>query len=230
MTVQEIAALVRRHLLAISMVIVVAAGVAYYFKHTPLTYVESGTVVFAAPKTVAYPNPYTTLSGGLTGTAGIMAIIVMSPQGQQQIRSAGGTASYDAELVNLYNLEYPNYSDPFVTVTATSTNPAEVHQTFDIAAQLLERTLQEKQARAGVPEVDRITTHIVGDTGLVPERGSSKRTLAGLLVLAIVAAFSVASFFDRHPIRLSERTWFPKASVGSTQGGRAPSTGQRRRA
>src|SRR5580658_5258764 len=100
----------RRHIIAIAMVIVVTACVGYGFKRTPPTYVEGGTVVFTAPKSVAFPNVYTSLSGNLTQTAGVMAILVMSPQGQQQVRSAGGTAAFDAELVNLYNLEYPNYS------------------------------------------------------------------------------------------------------------------------
>ena len=190
-------------------VVVVAAGIGYYFKHTPLTYAESGTVVFAPPKSLTYPNPYSILSSGLTATAGIIAIIAMSPQGQQQVRAAGGTASYDAELVNTYNLEYPNFSDPFVTVTATSANPAEAHQTFTVVTELLENLLQTRQAQVGVPDVDRVTAHMVGDSGLVPEEPSSKRTLAGLLVLMIIAAFSVANFFERHPMRLRDRRWWP---------------------
>lgn len=228
MTVQEIAQLIRRHLLAVIIVLVVGAGVGYSVKHTPLTYAESATVVFIPPKSIAYPNPYATLSSGLTQTAGVMAILVMSPRGQQQVLSAGGTGSYDAELVNLYNLEYPNYSDPFVTVTATSTNPAIAHRTFIVVVQLLGDVLQARQEKAGVPKVDRIASHVVGDSGVVPEQGSSKRALAGLLVLTIVAAFSVASFLERHPVRLNRRSRLPNRLVRATGDGRVLETDQER--
>ncbi len=207
MTVQEIIALIRRHVFAVTIVVLIAAGVGYAFKHAKPMYVETGTVVFAAPKSVTFPNPYESLSGNLTQTAGIMALLVMSPRGQQLARSAGGMASFDVELVNLYNLEYPNYSDPFVTVVATSASPAEVIRTFAVVTHLLEHELSMRQAEVGSPAVDRITAHVIGDTGVLPERGSSKRMLAGLLMLMVVAAFSVSNFLDRHAIRRAERGW-----------------------
>jgi hypothetical protein len=221
-TVQEIAALMRRHVIAMIMVVAVTAGVGYAFKHTPPTYLEGGTVVFTAPKSIAFPNPYTSLSGNLTQTSGIMAILVMSPQGRQKIQSAGGTAAYDAELVNLYNLQYPNYSDPFVAVTATSANPAEVHRTFTLVTQLLMNELTVRQAQAGAPPVDRIGAHVVGDTGPLPTRGSSKRSLAGLLVLMIVAAFSIAAFLDRHPVWPWLRRRFSRGHTRDRSGDRLP--------
>jgi hypothetical protein len=227
-TVQEIAQLIRRHLLAFMIVLAVGAGFGYSVKHTPLTYAESATVVFTPPKSVAYPNPFTTLSSGLTQTAGIIAILVMSPQGQQQVRSAGGASSYDAELVNLYNLEYPNYSDPFVAVTATSTNPVSAHRTFTVVVQLLGNVLKARQEKAGVPKVDRIGWHVVGDSGVLPEQGSSKRVLAGLLILTIVAAFSVAGFLERHPVRPMRRSRLSNGLARVTQNGQALQAGQER--
>jgi hypothetical protein len=204
-SIQEIMALMRRHLAAVMLVIVATGAVAVVFKRAPVTYQESGTVVFSAPGSANFPNPFTSFNDSIIVAAGVMALSVMSPQEQRQIQAAGGTASYDAELVNTSDLEYPDYSDPYVTVTATGINPGRVHYTFGLVANQLYRDLAVRQAQANVSAVNRITAHMVGDTGLLPQRGSSKRVYAGLLVLAIIAAFAVAILLDRRPLRLNTR-------------------------
>jgi hypothetical protein len=216
-SLQEIAALMRRHLAAVLVVIICAAAVAVVFKRTPVTYQESVTVVFNDPVSAGFPNPYTSFSGSLVKAAGLMAASVMSPQDGQKIRAAGGTASYDVALYNGYNLEYPDYSDPYVIVTAAATNPAQVQHTFTAVTQQLYSDLVSRQVQAGVSTVDRITADLVGDSGPLPQPGSSKRVDVGLLVLAIIATFAVAIFLDRRPMRLSRllrRSGFPGTRTG----------------
>jgi hypothetical protein len=210
---QEIAALLRRHVVAVLVVAAIAAGVAYSIKRAPLTYQESATVYFTGPTSAANPNPYVTFSDALVEAAGTVAIIAMSPQGQQQVRAAGGTTAYDVALVNSYNLEFPLYGTPAVTVTSTSQDPTAVHQTFTSVTKVLERDLAERQAQVGVAPAHRIGIHIVNDTGPVALVGSSKRVFAGLLVLTIIAALFVASFLDRHRLRLGLRRLPPVRAV-----------------
>ena len=207
----------RRHLAAVLVVLICAAAVAVIFKRTPVTYQESGTVVFNDPVSAGFPNKYTSFSGSLVKTAGLMAASAMSPQDGQKIRAAGGTGAYDVALYNGYNLEYPDYSDPYIVVTASATDPAQAQHTFNVVTQQLYSDLASRQVQAGVPTFNRITTNLVGDSGPLPQPGSSKRVDAGLLVLAIIAAFAVAIFLDRRPRRLTRllrRSGLPGTRTG----------------
>ena len=203
MSLQEIAALARRHLAAVVAVGFVALCVALYFKHTPVNYQESCTIVLTPPVSATSPNPYGAFDGSLTETAGTMALLLMSPRSQQQVRAAGGESDFNVALVNTGNLSAPDFGPPDVIVTATSADPVGVHRTFTIVIQLFEHDLATAQANTHATLASQIGAHVVGDTGTVAVPGSSKRVYAGLLVLTIVAALSVASFLDRHRFRLS---------------------------
>lgn len=200
MSLQDIVALMRRHLAAVLVVVVCAAALAMVFKRTPIPYQESGTVVFSAPGSARYPNPYTSFNGSLVDAAGVIALAAMSPKDQGQVRAAGGTAAYDITLVNSYNLEYPDYSDPYDTVVATGADPAQVNRTFELVVAKMDSDLTAGQAQADVSAVNRITAHVLGDSGPLAQPGSSKRVYAALLALTIIAAFAIAIWLDRHPL------------------------------
>jgi hypothetical protein len=198
----EILALIRRHVVAVLLVLAVAAGVAYNIKSTPPTYQQSVTAVFIGPPSTAFPNPYAAFNSALLTTAEVMTRFLMGPQGQQQVRVAGGTSDFAAALVNLYNEQYPNYSQPYVQISAASQDPGAAHSTFQVVTRLLVQDLAASQAQQGVPMQGRVRIHLTGDTGLLAQPGSSKRTFAGLLLLTIVAVLFVATFLDKHPVRL----------------------------
>jgi hypothetical protein len=203
-SLQEILALMRRHFIAVTIVVIAAVGVAVIFKRAPVSYQETGTVAFTAPPSSAYPNPYTSFSDeSLIETAGLMSRLVMGFREQQEIRAAGGVGTYDIALVNKYNLEYPNFSDPYVTVTATFSDYSQAHLTFETVIHKLYGDLYSLQTLAKVPPENRVEARMIGDSGPLAQPGSWVRVYTGLLVLAIVAAFSVAVFLDRHPLRLS---------------------------
>jgi hypothetical protein len=202
MSLPAIAGLLRRHFLAVLAVLLLAAGVAYAFKHTAPTYTEDATMVFVPPISGAKPNPFEAVGGSLTEAAGTVAVNTMSPQGQRQVLQAGGIAQIDVELLNSYNLQYPNFTEPYLTVATTSQNFPAVHQTFTVVTKLLTQDFVTQQERDGVTPGNRIQLVLAGDTGPLLEQGSSKRALGGLIILTLVAIFGVASFLDRHPIRL----------------------------
>jgi hypothetical protein len=197
MSLLEIAALMRRHFLAVMVVFVLAAAVLYDFKTSPRLYQESATVVFIAPSSLANPNPYSSFGGSLITAGEVMIRLLMSPQGQQRVREAGGTADFNVALVNLYNQEYPDFGDPYAILSAAADNPAAAHATFVVVARQLLGILASRQARYGVAPHSRVTAHLVGDSGPVVQQGSSKRAYAGVFLLTIVAAFMVAISLDR---------------------------------
>ncbi len=192
----ELGALARRHVVALTIILLLAAGVAYSFKHAPPTYQESATLVFAAP-----PGAASTYTDSIVTTGEVMVDWTTGAQGQQKLRQAGVTSGFNAALVNLYDQEYPNYSYPFVTVSGSSQYPAVAHRIFAIGTQVFERELLAQQVEQGVLPRNRITINSVGDTGPVILQGSRIRSFAGLFLLTIVAAFMVLNFLDRHPIR-----------------------------
>jgi hypothetical protein len=198
----EIVARLWRHAFAVLAILIVAMGLAYSFKHTPPTYDESATLVFLPPASGAHPNPLSAVGGALTEAAGVVAIQAMSAQGQAAVRQAGGTAQIDVELLNSYNLEYPNYSNPYLSVSTTSQDFPAVHRTFTVLTRLLTNQFIAQQVRDNVSPVNRIAVMEVGDTGPLLSQGSSKRALGALVILTIVAVFAVTSFLDRHPVRL----------------------------
>jgi hypothetical protein len=196
-------ALFRRHMVAVGMVVIVMAGLAYYVKHANPGYADGATVAFTTPTRQGWP-----FSGAqsLLVIDELTANSVMSTQGRREVRSAGGAADYDVALVNLYNEEYPNYSVPYVTVTTTSPDPVAAEDTFNIVMKVLQDDLVSLQARKGAPQNAWIRLRtIAAPTGPLPLRGSSKRTLAALAILALIASFVVAKFLDRHPVRITSQ-------------------------
>jgi len=206
-TTRDFAALLRRHLAAVLAVLVVAAGLAFTFKKTPATYMEGSTVVFNQPPSAAQPNPYFSGGGTLITVGGVVATYLMGTQGHQAVAAAGGSTAggtaYDVALVNSYNQEYPNYSTPEATVTVTGTDLLAVEHTFTAMMRVLTSWLADQQAAAGAPAVDQITAKLIGNPGPLAQPGSSKRVLGGLLLLTLIAVFSVCVFLDRHPVRVS---------------------------
>jgi hypothetical protein len=197
MSLLQIIALFRRHKLAVALVLVLAVALLINIKKTPPTYQESATVIFTAPVSVANPNPYNSFNGDLTATGYVLMLQLKSPASRQEILNAGGSAPFDAGMVNLYNLEYPDYGDPYGIVTATSQDPVAAHRTFVAVTSELENLLAAHQTQAGVERRSWIGASLVGDSGPIVVPGSSKRVYAGVLVLTIVSTFAAATGLDR---------------------------------
>lgn len=191
-----------RHWVAVAFVFVLTAGLGYHLEFTLPGYVDTATVAFVEPK----------IEGGLFNNGQSLLVIdaltadsVMSSRGQQQVRNAGGTADYDVALVNFNDEEFPSYSRPYVTVATASDDAADAQHTFSAVMSVLQSDLATLQARQGAkPDTWIQLRMIAAPTGAFPQTGSRMRTLAGLAVLAVIAAFTVATFLERHPFRLRD--------------------------
>jgi hypothetical protein len=207
MNLREIAALMRRHLLAVTLVLTIAAGAGYDIRSTPPVYSQSATVVFTATDSPADSNLKTQFINPLIATEVMMTQIMTGSEAQSQVRAAGGTAQFGIVPENLYSLQYPNYSEPSATLTTTSPNTADVQRTFTVVLRILGQRLAAIQAQAGAPPSRRIRTFVLAQTRPVAQPGSPMRAFAGLAVLTLVALVMVPTFLDRRrsPVRRTAR-------------------------
>jgi hypothetical protein len=199
MSLLDLARLARRHWIVMIVMLLLTMAVGFDFRHTSPLYQSTGTILFA----VSLPgqsNPDRISGNDLIVTADVVATSVMSPAGALQVRQAGGTGDYNFALVNFYNQQYPSYQEPAAILQASSRDPAVAERTFTAALAVIQQSLQARQAAANTPPADRISASLTGgSSGPVPLTGYPKRTYAGLLLLAIIAAYSVAIALDRHP-------------------------------
>jgi hypothetical protein len=201
---QEIIGIGRRHLAAVAAVVLVAGGLFWYFTHRNPGYVDTGVVAFVAPKNE---------QGGLFGYSQsllaadqVMQARVTGAQGKQQVRQAGGTANFDIALANLNNEEFPSYSNPYATISTVSNDSAVAARTYRAVLQVLTRGLQQLQAQEGAPAKTWIQLHVISESpGPTLQKGSKVRIFVGLAILAVILAFMIAVFLDRHPVRLRGR-------------------------
>jgi hypothetical protein len=214
-SLRELAALARRHGLAVGIVLLIAMGTAYGFKHTPPAYQEGGSLVLTPVQALTNPNPYTSpFAESMISTGEVMVKWLTGPQGQQQLDRAGADDNFGATLINFSDQEYPFYGQPYLTVTGTGNSAAAAHSALIEGIQVFNNELTDLQSQVGVPSDTRITTHMVGDSGPMVQPGSNKRVYAGLGFLTIVAAFMLASFLDRHPFRFGLAYWQRRSRQG----------------
>jgi hypothetical protein len=200
---QEIAAILRRHLIAIAIVALAACMLSYHLIYANPGYIDSGNVGFIAPK-----NPISMFvdTRSLQVTEEAAAWFIMGPQGQRQVRAAGGTVPYDVAMLNSYNEEYPNYNQPYVTIAVMSHYPEEAEQTFRAVLGVLSKATLMLQERAGANPKNEVRAKLVAQpTGPVAQSGSHKRSYAALAVLAMIAIYMIARALDRRRPRRQPR-------------------------
>jgi hypothetical protein len=175
--------------LGVVLCIVAVAIIASYRIHRDRpVYVENASVLFTNPVLTAYPRAYSWLAASEIAAANAASQAVMGPRSAARIRAAGGTGSYLVQLINLYNLDYPDFSYPEASLSVSSPDPALTRRTFILVAQMLNGILADLQKRAGVAADHRIVGRIIGNSGLLAESGSRKRAYVGLILLAAVAS------------------------------------------
>jgi hypothetical protein len=201
MSLSELAALVRRHILAAALVLVVAVGVAYHIKHTPPTFEDNATIVLAPPDPVLappYANPYAPPFGpSLIITGELMVKWMNGAQGQQLLQQAGVAKTFSVALINFSDQEYPLYGEPNLTISGIGEDPVSAHSALVTGKRVFEQGLVSQEEHAHVPQTYRIATHVIGESGPVVQLGSSKRTYAGLAALTIIALYMILIILDR---------------------------------
>lgn len=196
-SLRESAAHIRWRLLAVTVVLMLSAGVAYDIGSTPPMYSESVAVLLGTTNTLVRSDSYASFGRSLIATEMMLVQAMLSPPAESQVRAAEGTAQFEFVPFNLYNMQYPDYAEPAVTLTTKSPSAADVRRTFRVILRLFEQRLAAIQEDAGVSPRNRIQAYLVGDTGPVTRPGSRARVFAGLALLTVVAVFMVSAFLGR---------------------------------
>lgn len=192
---------IRRHLVIVALVLCVAVGIAYSFKRAPLTYSEHAVIVLAPPGqelSPPYSNPYAPPFGtSLISTGELMEKWMDGEQGQQDLQRAGIEKSFGVALINFSNQEYPYYGVPDLAVSSVASTPSSAHSALLSGIRIFTQGLTQREMAAQVPPNDQIAVHVIGDGGPASHPGSSKRALAGLVIMTIIAMCMITSFVDR---------------------------------
>jgi hypothetical protein len=205
-SLHEIATMLCRHRIAITIVALSACMLSYHLVRSNPGYIDSGGVGFTAPKnSVAMFQDIQSLQVVEQATTGY----IMGSQGEREVRAAGGTALYNVAMLNLYNEQYPDYGQPYVEITVMSNDPEEAQQTFRAVLGVLRKATAMLQEQVGAsPENEVRATLVAEPTGPITQSGSHKRSYAALGVLTTIAVYAAASALDRRrPRRRPRHRW-----------------------
>jgi glycosyltransferase involved in cell wall biosynthesis len=201
---RDIVALLLRHRIPVILTALVAGILSFQLIHANPGYTDSGGVMFTAPKSSGslFDNMQS-LQAAQEAVAGYM----MDSQGEQRVRAAGGTASYNVAMLNSYNEDFPDYSQPYVTITVMSDQPAAAGKTFRTVLGVLREATAVLQAQVGASPKNEVQATLVAvPTGPIAQGGSRKRSYAAFAVLTIIATYLVARVLDRRR-RRRRRRW-----------------------
>jgi hypothetical protein len=201
MTLYEIIALLRRHILAVAVVVLLASVAGHDILTTPPVYSESGSVVFTLTRRLlglaAASDQRALIGQSLIATEATMVEAVSSPPAAAGVRAAGGTAHFTVTPFNSHNLEYPDYAVPSATLVVSSPSPSATQRTFDLVVRMITHRLAVAQERAGAAAGNRIRVYVAADTGLQRSSGSPVRIMCGMGLLTTVAVLTVTGLLDR---------------------------------
>jgi hypothetical protein len=175
----------------------------YHLVHGDPGYIDSGGVSFTAPKNSI--SMYENIES-LQVVEEAVAWFMMGSQGEQEVRAAGGTVPYNVAMLNLYNEQYPDYSQPYVTIAVMSNYPEEAQQTFRAVLSVLRGATARLQERVGASPKNEVRARLVArSAGPIAQDGSPKRSYAALAILAMMATYLIAKVLDRRRPRRQPR-------------------------
>jgi hypothetical protein len=199
-TMGEIAAVLWRQIIAVFAVIAAAFMVSFGLARAPVAYQESAILYFHMPLAIGQGNLSTQQESpqGDAAFVAILSTLLMSSHGQRQVRSAGAAANFDVAPVNLGSLQYPDYRDPYLTVTASGTDRGQVRTSFAAVTRVLSNDLAALQAQTGTPAGHRLKAYFSGVPSVqASPAGSRPRMYGGLAVLAVVAILAALILLER---------------------------------
>lgn len=201
MSVGQLANLARRHLFAVFLILLVAAGVAIDFRYTPPYYKDTATVAlepasFASVKALNINQDFLQNSS-LIATCQLLVMELSDQRQGVQLRTAGVTGKFAVSVVNDSNADTPTYPYPDLSVSVTNSNPNTTHRQLIAAMQVIRADIAVLQAGKKISPQDRLVTYTLSDSGPVSQRGSMVRTYAALLFLSLVAMYLTCRFLDR---------------------------------
>lgn len=194
------ATLLRHHRAAIVIAALIAGMLSYWLIRENPGYVDSGGVTFITPQ--GGPIAMFHDKKALLAVEDVAAGYMLGPQGEQRVRAAGGTAPYKVTMLNLYNEEYPDYGEPYITITAMSPYPEAARRTFRAAYRVLRTATTMLQERAGATQESAVQAALAAaPTGPVAQDGSYGRSCAALALLTIIATYMTTGVLKRWKCR-----------------------------
>jgi hypothetical protein len=198
---RQLAALARRHVFAVCLVLLVTAGLAVGFRYAQSGYEETAIVAlepgsFFSVKPLSADQDFS-LNRTLITTCQLFAIHLSGPQGAIQLRQAGVTGSFAISVVNDENVDTPAYPYPDLSMSVAGASPVTTHRQFIEAIRVITLDIDDLQASNKISRQDRFSVYTLSDSGPVSQRGSLIRTYAALIFLALVAMFLICGFLDR---------------------------------
>jgi hypothetical protein len=200
-SIRQLAALARRHVFAVCLILLVTAGIAIDFRYTQSGYKETATVALE-PESFVTVEPLNVdqsflLNSSLITTCQLLVMRLSGPQGGAQLRQAGVTGNFVVSVVNDSNADSPSYPYPDLSVSAADSSPVTTHYQFIEAMHVITVDVADFQAGNQILTQDRLVTYTLSDSGPISQRGSLIRTYAALMFLALVATFLTCRFLDR---------------------------------
>lgn len=200
MSLAQLAVLVRRHVLAVSLVLLVTAGIAMDF-HIQSIYKETA-IVELEPESFVSAKPLGTdesflQNSSLITTCELLVMHLSGSQGESQLHRAGVTDNFTVSLVNASNADSPIYAYPDLSVSLTGENPDRTHRQSIEAMNVLSTDIANFQAGNQFSARDRIVPYTLSDSGPISQRGSTIRAYCALIFLSLVAIFWLCCWLDR---------------------------------
>lgn len=200
MSVRQLAALARRHVFAVCLILLVTAGIAADFRYTQSGYKETATIALEPNSFVRVEalnvNEDFFLNNSLINTCQLLVMRLSGPQGEIQLREAGVTGSFAASVINDSNADNPSYPFPDLSVSVADSSPATTHHQFIEAVQVITVDVVDLQAGKKIPTRNRFVTYSLSDSGPISQRGSLIRTYAALIFLALISMYLICRFRD----------------------------------
>jgi len=200
-SVRQLAALARRHVFAVCLILLVTAGIAIDFKYTQTGYEETATVALEQEGFVSVEpvsaNENFLIDSSLITTCQLLVMRLSGSQGEIQLRQAGVIGNFAVSVINSSNADYPSYPYPDFSVSVSSGSSDTTHHQFSEAMQVIAADIAEFQTGSQFSTQNRFAAYTLSDSGPISQRGSLARTYAALMFLALVASFLTCCLLDR---------------------------------
>jgi len=200
----EIPSLLRRHLLAVATICVLAAGITFSLERENPGYAYSGTVAVSSQQV---QNKLFTYYRSLLAVEEVLNTYIGGPAAGSTVRTKGDSGGYTVTMVNYNNEQLPFYKNPYLNITATASSPEGAVAIYDVVVRLLKQelaALQGNGAIIGSSEPIKLTL-AVQPGSLAGLQGSRVRSLGGIILLTIMATVLSASALDHWEQRQRRR-------------------------
>jgi hypothetical protein len=198
MTAAEWLAALRRSWLVLVAGLLCTMGAVVLVHWRPIAYQGCAAVAATPPPTGMDPNVYSNTRNSLVELTGIVTLVLMADQEQQDLRAAGLTATYTAQLHNTGTSETPGYSEPLADLCASSYDYTLTVSTVQALVSKFGQVLHERQAAVHVPAGSFATETVISPPSIQPVTGRPSQAYIGVGLFGLACATAITVWTDRY--------------------------------